>query len=123
MSNEKERYNQIIDEAYCNYKILTHKENERNHPMKYVSGVNHLTETSFIQMCKIDSDFSKKWGLKIEERELNAIERMEYYSKQYMKEDESMSIDELLKVDYEGLNIPTKLITITYQEKKIEVYE
>ena len=123
MSNEKERYNQIIDEAYCNYKILTHKENERNHPMKYVSGVNHLTETSFIQMCKIDSDFSKKWGLKIEERELNAIERMEYYSKQYMKEDESMSIDELLKVDYEGLNIPTKLITITYQENKIEVYE
>ena len=127
MNNE--RYNQIIYEAYRNYKILTHKENERNHPMKYVSGVNHFTETSFIQMCKIDSDFSKKWGLKIEERELSQHERVKLLQEAWknngiVPEHEEVST---LWVEYNNLmtkyNIPDKLITITYKGKKTEVYE
>jgi len=80
------------------------------------------TIESFINKCKTDPEFSEKWGLKIEERELSTVERMEYYGKHYMKEGETKSFDDLLKVDYVGLNIPTKLITTT-KITKIESYE
>ena len=145
MDKFKEKYNQIIDEVYNSYvqhtvlgvnngfdRIQGHLDNclvEYDGYYEYFTnpsfqyGFRPHTQEEFINKCKTDTEFSEKWGLKIEERELSAIERMEYYGRQYMKEDEIMSVDELLKVDYEGLGIPTKLITVTYKENKIEVYE
>jgi len=118
MNNE--RYNQIIDEVYKNY--CKSFENQ-SLVEQYSFDTDPTQEEMFINKCKNLPWFSERWGLKIEERELSAIERMEYYGRQYMKEDESMGIDELLKVDYEGLGIPTKLIKITYNNETIEVYE
>jgi hypothetical protein len=34
-----------------------------------------FTQEEFINKCKTDSDFSERWGLKIEERELSLEER------------------------------------------------
>jgi hypothetical protein len=71
-----------------------------------------LTQESFINKCKTDTEFSEKWGLKIEERELTWDESNEYYNNH-----------QSLKVPYLGLKVPTKLITITYNDKTIESYE
>jgi thymidylate synthase len=54
------------------------------------------------------------WGFQVYTRELSTVERMEYYGKHYMKEGEAKSFDDLLKVDYVGLNIPTRAISLMY---------
>ena len=71
-----------------------------------------LSQEEFIEEIKTDDDFSEKWGLKIEERELTWDESNEYYNNH-----------QSLKVPYLGLKVPTKLITITYNDKTIESYE
>jgi hypothetical protein len=77
--------------------------------------MKHNKET-FVNEIKCVKEFSEKWGLKIEERELSLEERCGIqinrndYQSYYTK-------DELDKN-----NIPTKLITVNYKNEKIEVY-
>ena len=124
MNNE--RYNQIIDEAYENY--------EKSYEMgKHLEGTGLLwmakeTKGTFIYRSKTDSDFSQKWGLKIEERELSLDERFnirypggkfsafqENYPNTHKRNDPNGLLD--------AFNIPTRLITLTYKNNKIESYE
>jgi hypothetical protein len=77
-----------------------------------------------------DTEFSERWGLKIEERELSRDERCDEYIKRHPKETNDGILnykwigDNLCThEDYDKWNIPTKLITITYNDKKIESYE
>ena len=127
---------QIIDEVYKNYKSITHKNNEKNHYGEYsnwgdnplISGVQHLTKDSFIQMIKIDPEFSEKWGLKIEERELSLIERTKIlvsrsdHKKDFYDRNGRLIVEEHTLVLDES-NIPTKQITLTYKDTIIESYE
>jgi hypothetical protein len=99
MNNEQQ---QIIDEVYNNYR----QEN------KHVMYLTFLLEEEFIRRIKHDTEFSEKWGLKIEERELTWDESNEYYNNH-----------QSLKVPYLGLKVPNKIITITYNDKTIESYE
>ena len=69
----------------------------------------------FIYKCKTDPEFSEKWGLKIEERELSDEESIFHYEKELYSP--LRIIDQKIPV------IPTKLITITYKDKTIESYE
>ena len=122
MNNEQQ---ELLGDAYKNYlrncldrkwmKEIFHSDGSSNHHL--------FLQEEFINKCKTDTEFSERWGLKIEERELSTVERMEYYGKHYMKEGEAKSFDDLLKVDYVGLNIPTKLITITYNNETTKSYE
>jgi hypothetical protein len=112
MTKEQE---QIIDEEYALY---LNESRIYNYPESFI-----VSKEEFINKCKTDTEFSEKWGLKIEERELSLVERMEYYGKHFMKETESKTFDELLKVNYDELNIPTKQLTLTYKDEKIETYE
>jgi len=120
MSKEQQ---ELLDEAYKNYKRLTHKINEKNHYGEYskwgdaplISGVQHLTKDSFIQMIKINSEFSEKWRLQIEERELSDEESIFHYEKELYSP--------LRIIDPKIPVMPTKLITITYNDKTIESYE
>jgi hypothetical protein len=100
-----------------------------------------LSYEEFIDKCKIDPTFSERFGLKIEERKLNRSGGWERYellikiisekdlSEKYKEDKRSLWIgfrkfkldDALYFCDLE--NIPTKLITITYKDEKIEVYE
>jgi hypothetical protein len=118
---------ELVYEAYKNYtqtKVIK-SENGETHispPGHY----NGITQEEFINECKTDTEFSEKWGLKIEERELSLEERSElgYKYVEYNKWDALLGggkeSDEELCDDY---NIPTKLITITYNDKTIESYE
>jgi len=64
---------------------------------------------------KTDPEFSERWGLKIEERELSEGESIFHYEKELYSP--LRIIDQKIPV------IPTKLITITYNNKTIESYE
>ena len=106
---------QIIDEVYKNY--------EKSYEMgKHLEGTGLLwmvkeTKGTFIYRSKTDSEFSETWGLKIEERELSLEERLELFKKE---NNGSHPYDIEMLDDY---NIPTKLITITYNNETIESYE
>jgi len=81
-----------------------------------------LIKEEFINKCKTDSEFSQRWGLKIDERELSDDERSEIRDMQYFKNNLYQALKGSdTKIDWE--NIPTKLITITYNDKTIESYE
>jgi hypothetical protein len=129
----KERYNQIIDEAYKNYEkqystfeIGIVKSIASNNPMvdsllKNNSSI--LSQEQFTNKCKSDPEFSEKWGLKIEERELSLEERAKWLqdNKGYDLLVGNLDHDHILEVVVE--EGPTKLIYVEYNGEKIEVHE
>jgi hypothetical protein len=121
----------IIRDAYENYS----KEYEKDNSIGMCLLVARLDgkktyrkpdKEMFVGLCTSDKTFSEKWGLKIEERELSLEERCELGYK-YV---DSFEWDMLMGGGREGdegncndYKIPTKLITITYNDKTIESYE
>ncbi len=83
------------------------------------------TKELFIEKCKHNVEYSIRWGLKIEERELSLEERYDLVETdkhiQFVK-CQSLGTDRIKEV-LDEKNIPTKLITITYSDIKIESYE
>ena len=123
----KERYNQIIDEAYENYKSTTLESDMKKSAweltVQSMSGKKFIiSQEEFINKCKTDSEFSEKWGLKIEERELSLEERKSIYENEYTGSVEVPN-NHWLNSKLTTRNIPTKLITITYKDTIIESYE
>ena len=101
MNNEK--MNQIIDDAWTNYqrKVLDKFMNDTT-----IANYAITNKEEFINKCKTDSEFSEKWGLKIEEREvLNQVDQTNP-----------------VLIGSTAL-YPHKLITITYNNETIESYE
>ena len=127
-SMNKERYNQIINEAYENYtqtKIIKTDGGETH--ISPIGHYNGMTKEEFINKCKTNPEFSEKWGLKIEERELSLEERIViknskniFISKGYI--DDNGYLNDIGRLKLDKL-IPTKLITLTYNEQTIESYE
>jgi hypothetical protein len=128
----KERYNQIIDNAYKRFSQIrksvlmlkppTSEEKLREYIEWYEQAA---TEEKFINKCKTDQEFSEMWGLKIEEKELSLDERMQIWNERtegfYI-----MLIWGHGKTQEESLseqNIPTKQTTLTYQNESIQFYE
>ena len=123
---------ELLDEAYENYLKGGHikwlNQMEVNTPAGKMNIPVPYTQEEFINKCKTDSEFSEMWGLKIEERELSlekrrkivlegdphGIQSTDNWTQQQL-EDCKKQLDEW--------NIPTKLITITYNNKTIESYE
>ena len=124
MNNEK--MNQMIDDAYENYLKGGHikwlNQVEVDTPIGKMNIPIPYTKEEFINKCKTDSEFSEKWGLKIEERELSLLERYELMKK--LDNWVSVHYKEPKTMEYmDSQNIPAKLITITYNNETIEVYE
>lgn len=127
----KEKYNQIIDDAYFKrYRLEAWGECDRSWLLE-LDGINlttgeegkvhrQLTKEEFINKCKTDSEFAERWGLKIEERELSGYERVKLYEH---KTNIDTSFFPILRETLNFHNIPTKLITVTYNGETIESYE
>ncbi len=123
----KEKYNQMIDEVYKNYCKNADEGDFSRKWLKLEESFDGFstnqeyslyTQEEFINKCKTNPEFSEKWGLKIEERELFMEER-------WKMADLTPNMTEF---DYcnklcDEHNVPTKLITITYNNEKIEIYE
>ena len=123
MNNEQQ---ELLSEAYENYCTtligsITFSERGKHFKsdgLEFNSGYPnyvHYSQEEFINKIKTDKEFSEKWGLKIEERELSLEESIFHYEKELYSP--LRIIDQKIPV------IPTKLITITYKDKTIESYE
>jgi len=107
---------ELLDEAYENYKkeILRQRQLQKEEVNRLrsqgkrlkVSLIELLTKEQFINKCKTDTEFSEKWGLKIEERIV--LEQVDQNNPVLKGSTALWS---------------TKLITITYNDKTIESYE
>ena len=62
------------------------------------------------------------YGFQVYTRELSTVERMEYYGKHFMKETESKTFDELLNVNYDELNIPTRAISLMWNQRSVDTF-
>ena len=126
MNKEQE---QIIDEVYQNYLTNfippTCPPNLDVQPSYY----EPMTKEWFIKSIKErglrGEEFSNKWGLKIEERELSWNERADL-SREKRRHSwtwQNWSEEEMEWRMNNDWNIPTKLITLTYNNETIESYE
>ena len=121
------RYNQIIDEAYENYKSTTLESDMKKSAWELtvhsMSGKKFIiSQEDFIRKIKTDNEFSEKWGIQIEERELSLEERKTIYENEYT---ESMEVpnNHWLNSKLTTRNIPTKIVTLTHNNETIESYE
>jgi thymidylate synthase len=62
------------------------------------------------------------YGFQVYTRELSSVERMEYYGKHFMKETESKTFDELSQIDYDKLNIPTRAISLMWNQRSVDTF-
>ena len=113
MKNMNKEQQELLDEAYKNYLKWANEHSKTHLYEPYI-------QEQFINKCKTDSEFAKKWGLQIEERELSESERVQIY---YKKHNKGRVGNKITKFILNNDNIPTKLITITYNNEKIESYE
>jgi hypothetical protein len=117
---------ELLDEAYKNYskKMMYHPVENWLDDGNGEKTYRQLSQEEFINKCKTDTEFSERWGLKIEERELSLEERYKI-ALPIWKEKYGLLANMMVStnVDNTPYNIPTKLITITYNDKTIENYE
>jgi hypothetical protein len=102
----------LLGEAYEGYVESYNKGNasgiQLDNGTKRVANIDE-----FIRRIRQDIPFAEKWGLKFEKRELSMEEELEYMMGKVFSE-EALT---------HQVKIPTKLITITYNDKTIESYE
>jgi hypothetical protein len=136
----------LIDEAYGKY-ADSHWTPPSNPKGKLLSDqlfsvvpMEHSKE-GFINKCKTDQVFSEKWGLTIEERELSLLERREIARIKLNRKEWTdvlflafrqshsrtlVTISTLhahYKETYDKYNIPTRIITLSYNNKTATSYE
>ena len=124
---------ELLDEAYENYCKLFENQTLIE---QYSFDTDAMTQFMFLNKCKTNPEFSEKWGLKIEERELSLEEKEWQLEKTNCINDiENDRIiyghewEKYIQGQYEGIQssqgikIPIKLITITYNDIKLESYE
>ena len=101
---------ELLDGAYENYLKGGHikwlNQMEVNTPAGKMNIPIPYTQEEFINKCKTDSEFSQKWGLKIEEQTI--LEQVDQ-NNPVLKGSTAL--------------YPRKLIKITYNDKTIESYE
>jgi hypothetical protein len=112
---------ELLDEVYMNY-CKSYPDVEKTFQYEGSTiDVRKMTKEEFVNECKTDTEFSERWGLKIEERNLSLEERTIIFQ----NSEHSKHINLIKFKDIGELNkvIPTKLITITYNDTKLESYE
>jgi hypothetical protein len=121
----------LIDTAYENFSKEFEKDNSIGLCLliKRLDGKSTYQKPNkemFVTLCEFDEMFSEKWGLKIEERKLSLLERVHWT---IVNKPEQLGEYNYLGGDGKGIvitdftGVPTKLITITYNDKRIESYE
>jgi len=112
-----EQHELLIDtfKRFLNETIKIEPTDDKDRAIKQILSSKESQE-EFINKCKTDPEFSKKWGLQIEERELSLEERRK------LANYDSVFVSPMTVESWDRNNIPTKLITTT-KTTKIESYE
>ena len=118
----------LLDEVYENY-WNSHPDEEKTFQYEgHNIETRRMTKDEFVDMVKTDKECGRRWGLKIEERELSLEERFNIkypggkfsiFQENYPNTHKRNNPNDLL----DAFDIPTKLITITYNDKTIQSYE
>lgn len=116
----------LIDTAYENFSKEFEKDNSIGLCLliKRLDGKSTYQKPNkemFVTLCEFDEVFAENWGLKIEERELTPKERIELAGGRI--QDKYPALVEMSLRVCDERDIPTKLITITYNNERIESYE
>jgi hypothetical protein len=109
---------ELLDEAY---KAFEKWYNEHSGKEDY-TGYFVPDKEEFIRLIKTDDLFSEKWGLKIEEKELSTQERNEWFQIHLNGNNPFMRSD-WKDFELDQQNIPTKQITLEYNNEKTYYYE
>jgi hypothetical protein len=106
MSKEQQ---ELVDEVYENYKSTTLENDMKKSDWELtVQSMSRekfiLSQEEFINKIKTDVEFSEKWGLTIEERELSLEERKIYMSQYsnhriYPEWDEKFLNEKIMKME------------------------
>jgi hypothetical protein len=129
MNNIDKQSIDLIGDAYKSYliedaKTLPNMSKEKMYELGY-----RLTKEEFINKIKTDNKFAQMWGLKIENRELSLEERVEIARKTLSKEifyeygNLSPFTKPIITYWLNQYNIPTKVISLIYDNETIEIYE
>ena len=124
MSKEQEGLIELVGQEYTKWFYDNAVPSVSGKPI--LNGEGILTRGEFINKIKTNPEFSERWGLKIEERELSVIERIviaENSTEVIPGFDSHFDTDEDVHKVLDTWDIPTKLITITYNDKTIDSYE
>jgi hypothetical protein len=121
MNKEQEGLIELVGQEYTKWFYDNAEPSVSGKPI--LNGEGILTRGEFINKCKTDTEFSERWGLKIEERELSLEERHFLLTKTQLLIPIADDIRNNWVEVLNDKNIPTKLITITYNNKTIESYE
>jgi hypothetical protein len=127
----KEKFDQVIDEVYKHY-----QETHQYEPFILKDEIN-LSKEEFIKKATNNYGFSQLFGISLNERELSWEERRDLLTPEqydgtalnkYGHKDcgfgyISPFTDKVIHYWMNLHNIPTKQITLTYNDQKIEVYE
>ena len=116
---------ELLDEVYENYSKEYEKDNSIGLCLLVARMDGRATyrkpdKEMFIGLCTHEPVFSETWGLKIEERELSLEERTKYKKK---RDGIVRTFASYTHQMLDNSNVPTKLITITYNNETIESYE
>jgi hypothetical protein len=130
MNNTDNQYMDLIGDAYKNYISKASMSNDKDCLVRqkegsYLKEMRLFTQEEFINKIKTDDEFAQRWGVKVEVRELSLDERYVLAningSKEklpgepnYTEEQQHSMLDEL---------VPTKAISLTYDNRTEVIYE
>jgi len=115
-----EEFNKIVDEVYNHY-LETHQ-----YEPFILQEEMDLSKEDFIKKVTNNYGFGQLFGISLNERELDLEERMGLINKMHLRSYsgwQNWSVEEMEDRMNNDWNIPTKLITISYNDKTIESYE
>jgi hypothetical protein len=120
---------ELVNEAYIKYQNQTMFHTDDLVSLKELDGMymstgektkvyRQFAPKEFINKCKTDSEFSEKWGLIIEERELSLEERATIWNNTHNPAGNIFTHNQ-----YDENNIPKRAISLRYNHKTITSYE
>lgn len=120
----------LTEEIYENYLNKRRDSNADNYTQRVNGGkiIRRYTQEELINKIKTDKEFAKKWDVEIVEKALTKNERMDCWFKNHKpNRDVCDSVDTSSESEqhrhFDGAGVPTKLITITYNNQTEEIYE
>jgi hypothetical protein len=100
----------MMEEAYKNYKL--------KYNFQINQGIEILCQEEFIHSIKTDDEFAKVWGVIVEVRELSMEERWEIANLT-----PNMSEFDYCNKLCDEYSVPTKSISLTYNNQTKVIYE
>jgi hypothetical protein len=126
---------ELLSDAYNMFQKTCQFEEDANHILSdewiVISddfmNASILSQEEFTNKIKTDNEFAKQWGVVYEERKLSEDERLNLVPNKEVIIEAANNFanfeDRTVKDFLDELNVPTKSISITYNNKIIESYE